>query len=405
MNRIIREIKKEIGLWPMVGAILMSSSVIGLISLPVTILPYLALIFLSFYNIKNRAVFDKMTLCLVIYIPISLLVVTGPDPIFKSWQRFVLFIFLMIAVSPLVNNPKAIYLKSRLFKGTLLCCVFIGTISFVCYFVGINYMRSAWDGSLLEYMNSQGGTFGGITTHSMILGPISGAGAITCLYLVNRYHRKIFWIGAAMCSGSILFAASRASLIATMVGVCIYFLFSRKGFSKNVKRIVGIIGVLVITFPLWDSALSGIESKNRELISEGINIDTRTEKWEMRINEWKESPIFGIGFCSVSKDDAIGLGGIIEPGSSWLAVLSMTGGIGFILFCMIYFRACKNSLRLHLNTGALFGGIVVMFGMHMIAEGYIYSAGSFLCYFAWLSIGCATEYKADQFAVKNKMAL
>lgn len=398
MNKIKREIKREIGWGPMIVAVLMVSKVLGFLSLPADIISYGLIIGIAVYNLKAGCKFDALTAAFVIYIPISLMIITGPDPIFRAWQRFVLFIFLVVAVSPLVKNPKARDFRLRLFKGTVLCCAAIGVISFCCYFVGINFMRSTWDGSELNYTVMTTGTFGGLTSHSMLLAPISGIGALTCIYLANVYQKRIFWIGAAMCLGSVLFAASRSTLAATLVGACIYFLCSSKGLGKNMKRIAGLVVIIAVTSPLWGSALDGIRAKNdaktaiASSTTAGVNLGTRELKWKIRIDEWESSPLFGVGFCSVSKEDAVSAGGKIEPGSSWLAVLSMTGAIGFILFCLLYFRACKISISPHERLGALIGGILVIFGVHMIAEGYIYSAGSFLCYMVWLTIGCATDY-------------
>lgn len=398
MYKIKREIKREIGWGPMIVAVLMVSKVLGFLSLPADIISYGLIIGIAVYNLKAGCKFDALTAAFVIYIPISLMVITGPDPIFRAWQRFVLFIFLVIAVSPLVKNPKAIDFRLRLFKGTVLCCAAIGVISFCCYFVGINYMRSAWDNSLLSnYQVMNTGTFGGITSHAMLLAPISSIGVLTWIYLSNLYGKRIFWVFAAMCAISVLFAASRATLAATLVGACIYFLCSSKGLGKNMKRIAGLVVIIAVTSPLWGSALDGLRAKNdaKTTITSttvGVNLGTREAKWAIRIMEWESSPLFGVGFCSVSKEDAVSAGGKIEPGSSWLAVLSMTGAIGFILFCLLYFRACKMSISPHERLGALIGGILVIFGVHMIAEGYIYSAGSFLCYMVWLTIGCATDY-------------
>lgn len=392
MNKIIREIKKEIGWGPLAIAVLMVFKILGFSLLPITIISYIAIILIAFYNLKNGPIFDTLTCIFVLYIPLSLMVITGPDPIFKAWQRFTLFIFLMLAISPLIKNQKAQDFRQRLFKGTLLCCVLIGVISFGGYFVGINYMRSTWDGLVIDYARQVNGTFGGITSHSMLLAPISAIGSLTSIYLALIYKNKKFWVLAVMCMGSVMFASSRVSLVGVTIAVCVLILYSRRNTGKNVKRILGIVALAAITFPLWSSALKGIEAKNQSSLSKGINTGTRDAKWEIRLNEWEDSPVFGIGFCSVSKEDAIGVGGLIEPGSSWLAVLSMTGSIGFILFCILYIRALNNVMRIRLAYSALLAAVLIFFGLHMIAEGYIYSAGSFLCYFVWLSIGCATDY-------------
>ena len=226
----------------------------------------------------------------------------------------------------------------------------------------------------------------------MLLGPISGIATLACSYLAMNCDKR-YWILSAMCAGSMLFAASRSSLLATLCGEIVLFYFSTESLGKNTKRILVAGIVLLATYPVWNSALTGIMAKNQRSIYDGINISSRTSKWSLRLEEWQDSPIYGVGFCAVSEKDGIGFNGMIEPGSSWLAVLSMTGTVGFIVFSTMFYRAAKNSLRYRTPEGALTGAVLLFMGVHMFAEGHVFSGGSYLCFLVWLSVGCATDYE------------
>lgn len=277
----------------------------------------------------------------------------------------------------------------------LIACTLIATVSFIGYFFGINYMRNTYSGAVLDYFNHHSGTFGGLTNQSMLLGPISGVGVITCLYFAMK-KKKSFWILFIACLGSLLFSASRSSLIATIIGCLIFFIYFSKKLGKNIKALFVIAIVATATHSFWGSALIGITEKNKGALYSGLNLTSRQDKWEIRIDEWKSSPLYGIGFCAVSPRDTYSYDGKVEPGSSWLALLSMTGLIGFVLFCLIYIRACMSAFRPHMPEGALIGGLLVMLGVHMTAEGHIFSAGSFLCFLVWLVIGRATDYGQNE---------
>lgn len=393
-NSLFYYLKYDIGWLPLLFAVMMSCKTLGVHFFPADIVSYGVLIIMAFMALRHGIELNLLSAIFIFYIPFAL-ILANPDPVFKSWLRYGLFALVYIAVSPLVINEYAKALKIRLFKGILFCCIVISAVSFACYFLGINLMRNTYTGAeMLDYQTNTAGTFGGITSQSMLLGPISGIATIACSYWAMTKDKR-FWVLAAMCGGAMLFAASRSSLIATLVGEIVLFYFSTESVSKNMKRMILAVLVLLVTNPLWNGALNGIMAKNKGSIYESINTDSRSSKWDMRIEEWQDSPVYGIGFCAVSNRDHTGAKGMIEPGSSWLAVLSMTGAIGFLLFGRIFYTAAKNSLRFRIPEGALLGGILMMLGVHMLAEGHVFSGGSFLCFLVWLSIGCANDYEPD----------
>lgn len=395
LKSFLHYIKTDIGWLAFLLALFITSKTLGLRLFNPDIIYYFILISITIAILIHSVQLDMICGIFLMYIPLNILI-TDPPSLFFPWLRFGLFAIIFITASPLIKSDYGKKLRFKIFRGIIICCIIISVISFFCYFLGINMMKSQWDGSdLVDYQSHNSGTFGGITTQSMLLGPISGIAAITCTYFALNRNRK-FWILAIMCAGSLLFSASRSSLVATLAGEITLIYFSSSHFGKTAKRIMQVTLLLVITYPLWNGALKGLEAKNKGDITAGINLDSRGEKWEIRIEEWNDSPIFGTGFCSVSSRDSVTIGGKIEPGSSWLAILSMTGSIGFILFILIYLRAAKTSLSPRRPSGAVLGAILIMLGFHMIAEGHIFSGGSFLCFLVWLSIGCATDYTPEK---------
>lgn len=391
LRAIKRFVKFEVGWFPFLFAAILCGKVLGFSRVGVVdILANLLIIIAAIGIFKYKIRFDLNCLLFLLYIPLALLL-AHPNPIFLSWQRYILFCLICIVASPLVVNASVQQVRLRIFKSIVFFCIIISAISFCCYFLGINMMRNGETGERLDFIENAAGTFGGITSHSMLLGPISGISVIACSYLAMKKKLKYIWGVAAVCMGSLLFSASRSSLIATIVGELVLLYFYSRNKSVFFKKIIIIILFAIVAYPFWGSALNGVIAKNKGKTS--INIDSRSEKWEIRIDEWKDSPIWGIGFVSVSDRDYYGANGNIEPGSSWLAVLSMTGIIGFLMFCRIFYRAIRGSL-MHSPTPekACIGGILVMLGVHMGAEGHIFSGGSFLCFLVWLTIGCATDF-------------
>jgi len=109
--------------------------------------------------------------------------------------------------------------------------------------------------------------------------------------------------------------------------------------------------------------------------------------------EFASSPIIGIGFQTVSLtgSDSPNRRGNIEPGSSWLAVLSMTGIVGLCFVLIIFYRAWHVSKYVNNNNTILFQGLLLFMSIHMLVEGYIYAGGSFLCMLLWLIIGVSVD--------------
>ena len=175
--------------------------------------------------------------------------------------------------------------------------------------------------------------------------------------------------------------------------------------GKFMRTLMLILVVGGVTYPLWMNNLSYVISKNNGQTTE-ISYNSREYKWDNRIAEFKESPMFGVGFAAVSTEadgEYDATSGVVEPGSSWLAIFSMTGLVGAIIVIGIILSAFIGIWRSKTPIAPLICGLLSFFFINMIAEGFIFSGGSFLCLMFWLYIGCANDMK--NYNLRNSLTL
>ena len=136
---------------------------------------------------------------------------------------------------------------------------------------------------------------------------------------------------------------------------------------------------------------------------------TRDALWETRFLEFKESPVCGIGFNYVDEHilpvayrDAAKVG-VIEPGSGWLFLLSSLGIMGTIPFLLLFWRPLFRIYKKaeSYSDEILIGACLSFFAVHLIAEGYVTSSGSFLFFYLWLLISLAQIPVRKQFFIKK----
>lgn len=358
-----------------------------------SIVLYAALIGYAVYQmLRQNLTFDGFLTAFLIYVPLALLI-TSPDAIFHSWERFVLFTLLVICVSPIFTSEESIRNRLDMYKILLVVCVIIGVGSFFARFLGINFMKTYTKDIVFQV-----GTFGGLTTHSMMLGPIAGIGALYMAYIAYLSRKKLYWVLSSLSAISVMFSASRSALVAMVAGFTI-MLFRLSG-SVNKFVISAVICIMVgtVTFPLWGSAFDSVIAKNEANIRRGGAIDSREMLWNARLNEFRNSPIFGVGLCAIERTTSKDMNldkrtGMVESGSSWLIILSMTGLVGAILLVPVFVRSYLTAYRDEDPFSALVCGILTLFFVHMIAEGYIFYGGSQMAFMLWLTVGVAMDCK------------
>lgn len=353
---------------------------------------YICFFAYSAYSLKNfNGNFCIPLLLFIFYIPLQLLLVE-PHPMFKSWERYGLFTLLLICTSPLLDNGPVINNRRNIFKIAILICAFIGCSSFLCRFLGINYASM----SITDYILSVG-TFGGVTRHSMLLGPVSGIGAIYLVWLAYERHNYWYVFLALMCFGSVMFSASRSAFAATIAGEAIIIYKISDNRQSFVKIIFAILMIGSITYPLWENGLEMIRTKNELNISAGGLSSSRDALWTLAYLEFDKYPMLGVGFDAVDLELAQKFGGfmentgMVEAGSSWLIIFSMTGLVGAVIMIPFLFTSYARVFKSDYSIDSLICSVLTLFYVHMIAEGYIYYGGSILAFLLWTTLGVAYD--------------
>lgn len=331
--------------------------------------------------------------CFLLYLPINI-IVSNPDPCFRSWERFLYFSLLMFAISPIIRSKFAISFRAKVLNTVIIISFVISFASFFCYFLGINLMSR--EDVYFAVVEGMSGTFSGIANHSMILGPLSG---ISVIALYSKWWESKKWAFILLmlpCVGSLLLAASRSALLACLGGLLIMIYMASKKKIIFIRTLLVVLFLAMLSFPLWKPFTEGMTKKQEARTEAGGTFDSRTDKVEARCYEFTESPLFGVGFTSIlpSSGDAYDKKtGTIEPGTSWLFVLSSTGLIGFTFFLFIAYRSLRRTLKSQSMQKILMLGLIAFICIHLLVEGYIFSPGSPLCFVTWLILGRCYDIK------------
>ena len=346
---------------------------------------------MAIYNILKTTKIEPVYLFFFLYLILNLLI-NNPPAIFNAWMRLALFFILLLCISSVLKSDYLTENRYNILIVVLWVSSMLSVASFFCRFLGINYMFGGG-----QSYNSAG-TFAGLFLQSMMLGPIAGVSTVFMSYQAYNSRKKktsvCYILAALACLSAVFFSASRSSLLCSVAGILVMLMKVSKQKGTFIKIIFIVALVAVLTFPLWRGVTADVMAKQSANIEMGGMLASRDVKWSARIHEFEHSPLFGIGFAAVDPSlDDVGTGGVIEPGSSWLAVLSMTGIVGCLFFIIIIvsgFWACSKKKN---NENALLSGLLTLFSIHMLAEGYVFAGGGFLCFLLWITISCCYDRK------------
>jgi hypothetical protein len=366
------------------------------------ILVFLLLFFATSYEKKH---FNYLMLVLLFAGLISVLVNEVPK-FFRPFERLAIFFILLCLIGPLVVSQKLSYFRLKLFhlfnKTNLVIC----TLSLLGLITGI------YKGITVNRFGNARVDFTGLYNHSMTLGPMAGVAILSGFFYYYKTNNKklkiVFVIGIVFSFLAAVAAGSRGALVASICGLLFFFYKMNQGqMSKYITSIFIVIGIGVVSFPLWQDRTEYLFDKIESRKDSEGHFDSRTQKWGQRIYEFKTSPLFGIGFASINVnmyDNFNRDTGVIEPGSSWLGVLSMVGVFGFIPLLFLFFQNFIFIFKDRKNKkySAFIGGLLVLFTVHMVFEGYIFASGSFLFFYIWLLLGVIEIYKKYDISILAK---
>lgn len=321
------------------------------------------------------------------------LVINDPPSFFRPWSRFVVYALVILVVSPLFVSLHSGKLRYKFLLYLLDSVVLLSIGSFIAYFFGINLFIHY--GRKMEITDI--GHFSGIMNHSIALGHFAGLSAVYLLVRTlsnNGVKQVLFAIGSICCYGACLFSASRNGIISCLIASVVVFVgFYRKKLFSGFLVLLLVVSVAASTYTVWGWAMELVVEKNELNVELGENVYySREKKFDARIAEFKKSPIIGIGYYAIDPDlDKVEFStGQIEPGSSWLAIASMTGILGFIAFFIICFMSIKKAWKSqNIVASSLLSSLLCFYFIHMISEGYIIAPRSIYGVFFWLIVSSA----------------
>lgn len=304
---------------------------------------------------------------------------------FQVEFRIVAFLAVTFVVGPFLLNPMLDVWKRLLFVHSLTFIRWIVILSFLCKMIGLDIVQG----------NSG---FEGFASQSMLLGPLAGISFIYSLYRFYLYPGFIarYWeAGVTVASFLVvILAGSRAALGSSMLAFAFFYSRLYRHQVMRLGRVLfTVLCLAVLTSGIWWSYTERVREKMEYGEKNGSMTKSRDRLWESRMAEFKAFPVFGVGFASVSMKPPKGTlktknsnSGTLEPGSSWLFLLSSMGMVGFLSFFIPFFRILyllfmKESVGLN---GYFLGSLLFLFLFHLFFEGYIIASGAYLCFFLWL---------------------
>ena len=350
------------------------------------------LILSVFLILPNNNFFKNLNLyflSFIFFILVSLLL-NEIDPIFQSRNRFIAFFIITLLIGPLFSSRNLLMFRNTIFNYLNYSFIIFSSLSYFFLITGI-YTGQKVRGEFFDRVD-----FTGLFSHSMILSPISGLAVLSLIYNLTKKSHSISSIFVQsslliLCFLSLITSGSRIALLATTLAVIALLLKTyKKKYIVIFKYILPVSIIASLTFNLWADNANFMLSKFEK--SDESIVYSRTTKWENRILEIEKSPIYGIGFASVDIENIYidsSSDGTIEPGSSWLSIISMTGILGFISFLFLISSLKSRMIESTQNNFLYSYGFFFM--IHFIAEGYIFASGSILFFTFWLLTGLISD--------------
>lgn len=298
------------------------------------------------------------------------------EQVTNSALRSTGLMLLMVAVGPVILNPSAIVTRAAAWR-----LVVDGLALLAAIFV-------VWYG--LRLPNFGAGYFSAFMNQCMLAGPLAGMGG--AIAMVRALHLRSWKWGLLAILGiaPVLASGSRVATLATAATYG-FILICR-------KPALGWVGVLLMAGGIF--AFLNMPERGLDPVTDSLTgalaykgtANTRADLWAARIAEFKSSPLLGIGVAmGTGSGSEVEVGGNIrvEPGSSYLAILAMTGLFGTVAFCIALSLLLYDFVQTSdANVESqIVCGIGVFLAVHGLAEGWVLGFGSPLCFLFWLWLG------------------
>ena len=321
---------------------------------------YPLLLILAFISLKHKSRTDGIFGFYLLACGMSILFNNIPS-FYNIYVRFVAYILLFVAFTPLVNSRYASVLRMRSIQYFCFFTVFIVGINFV-FFKGGNISAAQ------QQIYQNVGMYVGSTGNN----EMGALGAISLAYLAGllMYRKQFFNKGS-------------------FAGILLGFFF-----------------LIFVLYPFFTEYARGIIEFKQGGDLTAFDTNSRDVLWALRMKEFESSPFWGIGFGTISDYNSwtIASGGTVETGSSWCAALSQTGLLGTIPIVWIVGGNLKWLLftkKEHDYLTVLLTGLTIFFTIHPISEGYFTTVGAILCVLFWTVQGIVYSLRKGVFKTSD----
>lgn len=366
---------------------------------------YPLLLILALISLKHRSRTDGIFGFYLLACGISILFNNIPS-FYNIYVRLVVYILLFVAFTPFVNSRYISVLRMRSIQYFCFFTVFIVGINFA-FFKGGNISAAQ------QQIYQNVGMYVGSTGNN----EMGALGAISLAYLAGllMYWKQILnkiWIaviGLFMVSNvaMLLMASSRSAVFCAFAAVIsMIYVKNKRNLGSFASILLGLFFLIFALYPFFSEYTRGIiEFKQGGNLSD-FDTHSRDAIWALRMEEFKSSPFWGIGFGTISDYNSwtIASGGTVETGSSWLAALSQTGLLGTIPIVWIVGGNLKwllFSKKGHDYLTVLLTGLTVFFTIHPISEGYFTTVGAILCVLFWTIQGLVYSLRKGFFKTSD----
>lgn len=308
--------------------------------------------------------------------------------------RYFNFLFLIFVCSPLLPSSKNIFFKMRLLTVLFYVVIFFTVVNLCCYYAGINMAQELYK----DIANDN--DFSGIMVHPMWLSAFSGLSTVVAFYFflsTEKIMPKFGFLLLVLISILVtILGASRTALFASFIVLAIILFLYESRRKVIANYILSIAIISIVSYPIFINNSKRIQMKIDTQKERGVS--SRDQIWEDRISEFEDSPIVGVGFATLLDKNGNQITGKLESGSGWLSVLSQTGLMGFLGLIIIIRKAIPKWKYIKQNKDlSLYYGVFIYLCIHSIAEGYILTAGYYLCFLFWLVLDVLVEYRSYSF--------
>jgi len=339
---------------------------------------------------SREVVVNRPLLALVVVLGAGLILHPFPETMLRS-GRFLAFVIGLIGFSPLLVSGKLCRCRDMIAGSIYVTMSVMVSVSFLVWISCLAVVGN--DAILFTWFHHYG--FRGVFRMGMTLSPISATVAIIALSrLIDSGSRRqavvsacLFSVGVVMC----LAGGSRIALAGLCVSLVAFAILKRhalKGLFKRKAAKVAALCMLSLIAISMPSALSVIAYKSRVAENHGSLIYSRLTLWENRMEEFRSSPVIGIGYANEFPSPQNGGGDLhkLEPGSSWLSLLSYGGVIGAGTFLVFLILLTRRLLRNRSDRRfPLCASLLLFFLINGISEGWLLFAGSLISPLFWLT--------------------